>query len=255
MSIEWSKTYAAVYRRKKDLLKPVRDIDPINIEELVGIDTQKNLLMKNTRAFLEGKPANNALLWGARGSGKSSLIKAVFNYYKDSGLRLIEIDKEDLKELLDIVDGIRELDYKFIIYCDDLSFDSRDGSYRSLKSVLDGSIELPPKNVLLYATSNRRHLVSELQSDNVGSIVNQGELHYSDSAEEKISLADRFGLWLSFYQGGLDDYLKIVDSYFKGYNVDKELLHSKAKRFSAMRGGVRNGRCAKQFFNHFVDKI
>jgi len=253
--IEWLDTYAAVYRSKKDILKPIEDIDPVSLNELIGIQYQKLQLVENTKNFILGKPANNALLWGARGTGKSSLIKAVLNNFKKQDLRIIEINKEDLSNLLDIADGIRDLKYKFIVFCDDLEFDNNDTSYKALKTILDGSIELPPKNVLIYATSNRRHLVAEYMGENTNTLIKEGELHYSDSVEEKISLSDRFGLWLSFYQGTQDDYFNIVDNYFRNYQIDKELLHEEAKKFSALRGGSRSGRCAKQFFNYFVNKI
>ena len=257
MKIEWDKTKAAIYRAKKDILKPIKDenIDPVTLDMLVGIDKQKEQLLENTKNFLLDKPANNVLLWGSRGSGKSSLVKAVFNHFKDDGLRIIEIRKEDLINLLEIVDEIRDEKYKFIIFCDDLSFSEGDVSYRALKSVLDGSVEIAPKNVIIYATSNRRHLVPEYLKDNIGTEVKNGELHYSDSVEEKISLSDRFGLWISFYQGSQEDFFDIVDSYFKGYEIDKKLLHDEAKKFSASKGGNRSGRCAKQFFNYFVNKL
>ncbi len=253
--IDWSVYHAAVYRRKREALKPIKDIDPIKLDQLIGIEKQKRALLSNSKNFLKGAPANNALLWGARGTGKSSLVKAVFNELRDSGLRLIEIYKEDLENLLDIVDDIRELKYKFIIFCDDIGFSSNDYSYRTLKSVLEGSVETPPNNVLIYATSNRRHIVEEHRRDNEDVFIKEGELHYGDSVEEKLSLADRFGLWLSFYQSDQDGFLRTVESYFDGYDVDKELLFAEAKRFSAQRGGNRSGRCAKQFFNYFVNKI
>ncbi len=253
--IAWSDTYAAVYRSKRDILKSIEDIDPVSLDELIGIEYQKLQLVENTENFILGKPANNALLWGARGTGKSSLIKAVLNNFKKQNLRIIEINKEDLSNLLDIVDGIRDLKYKFIVFCDDLEFGNNDTSYKALKTILDGSVELPPKNVLIYATSNRRHLVAEYMGENTNTLVKEGELHYGDSVEEKISLSDRFGLWLSFYQGTEEDYFNIVDNYFRNYQIDKELLHKEAKKFSALRGGSRSGRCAKQFFNYFVNKI
>jgi predicted AAA+ superfamily ATPase len=253
--IDWNKIYASVYRTKKGTLKPVKEIDPIKLHDLIGIERQKREIIENTKNFLSSKPANNVLLWGARGTGKSSLVKAVLNHFKTSGLRLIEINKEDLNELLDIVDDIRDLSYKFIIFCDDLEFSEGDVSYKTLKNILDGSVELPPKNVLVYATSNRRHLVAEYMSDNENSIIKSGELHYDDSVEEKLALSDRFGLWLSFYQGSQGDFFALVDSYFKDFDIDREYLYKEAKKFSAMRGGSRSGRCAKQFFNYFVNRI
>lgn len=251
--LDWDSVYAAVWRHGKNELRAVYDIDPIKLDNLVGIDTQKQRLLDNTRRFIESKPANNALLWGARGTGKSSLIKAVFNSCKDQGLRIIEVDKSDLISLHDIVDDIRDLAQRFIIYCDDLSFESNETSYKALKSVLEGSIELPPKNVLLYATSNRRNLVPESMQDNLASTHIRGEVHYSDSIEEKISLADRFGLRLSFYSISQPEYLDIVDSYFKNAGIEKSLLHKEALRFAAERG-ARSGRVARQFYCYYIDR-
>ncbi len=257
MKIDWSKIRAAIYRPKKDILKPIeeKNIDPISLKKLIGIDKQKELLLENTQNFLNGKPANNVLLWGARGSGKSSLVKAVFNHFKDTSLRIIEVKKEDLVNLSDIIDELREIKLNFIIFCDDLSFSEGDISYRTLKSVLDGSIEITPNNIIIYATSNRRHLMPEFLKDNYDAKVNDGELHYGDSVEEKISLSDRFGLWISFYQGNQDDFFDMVDNYFIDYAIDKNLLHLEAKKFASLKGGNRSGRCAKQFFNYFVNKI
>lgn len=252
--IDWGKTYAAIYRAKTDNLRAVRDIDPISLDKLVGIGTQKEQIIANTKAFLQGLPCNNVLLWGSRGTGKSSLIKAVFNEFKTQGLRLIEFSKEDLINLPEIVDNLRQSNFKFIIFCDDLSFEEGDNSYKGLKPVLEGSIELPPKNILIYASSNRRHLVTELKKDNEGAIVEDRQLHYSDAVEEKISLSDRFGLWISFYQGSFKEYLEIVDMYFEGINVDKEELYKEAKIFATMRAS-RSGRCAKQFYNYYMQGL
>lgn len=251
--INWNETRAAIWRQSKAKLRAVHHIDPVQLQDLVGIDQQKQRLVDNTERFLQHKPANNALLWGARGTGKSSLIKAVFNAYKEQGLRLIEVDKTDLLSLPDIVDDIRELPQRFIIYCDDLSFENNETGYKPLKSVLEGSIELPPDNVLLYATSNRRNLVPEAMRDNLASTYVNGEVHYADAIEEKISLADRFGLRLSFYSITQTAYLEIVDSYFKNYQGDRELLHKEALQFAAERG-ARSGRVAKQFYCYYVDR-
>lgn len=248
--INWKQVPAAVWRPNQQELKAVKDIDPVTLHDLIGIDRQKTELVNNTKNFLAKKPANNSLLWGSRGTGKSSLVKALLNEYHSKGLRLIEIFKTELHNLPDIVDDIRDLPYRFIIYCDDFSFDINDDSYIALKTVLEGSIEVPPENVLIYATSNRRHLVPEIRQDNNSSQMIDGELHYSDAIEEKISLSDRFGLWLSFYQPDQDTYLSMVDNYFKKYKGNREELHRQAIRFATSRAS-RSGRTAKQFFQYF----
>jgi len=248
MIIDWQTTYAAVWRQHKGYLRPVARLDPIRLQDLVGIDQQKAQLCANTERFLSGKPANNALLWGARGTGKSSLIKATLNAYREAGLRIIEVDKQDLVYLPEIVDEIREQAQRFVIYCDDLSFESQDSRYKSLKSVLEGSIELPPENVLVYATSNRRHLLPERMRDNLDTRLVDDEVHYSDTVEEQISLSDRFGLWLAFYPHSTETYLKIVDSYFPADGRDLEVLHHEAIEFAQKRA-AKSGRTAKQFFN------
>jgi len=253
MAINWSNTYAAIWRQQKNKLRTIGTIDPVNLETLIGIEEQKKALVRNTQRFIEGQPANNALLWGARGTGKSSLIKAILNNFKDKNLRLIEIFKNDLHNLFDIVDEIRELPQKFIIYCDDFSFDENENTYRVLKTVLDGSIEQPPENIILYATSNRRHLMPEKMQDNLDSKIIGGDLHYSDTIEDKISLSDRFGLWLSFYQPNQEGYLQIVDSYFSDYSGNRNELHEAAKKFSMSRAS-RSGRTAKQFYNHYYQQ-
>lgn len=250
MTLDWQEVEAAIWQAHGARLRAVRRIDPISLDELVGLKEQKEKLLDNTRRFLRGEPANNALLWGARGTGKSSLIKAVFNALKGEGLRLIEVDRDDLYDLPRIVDGIRELPQRFIIYCDDLSFAENERGYRQLKSVLEGSIELPPENLRIYATSNRRHLLPEKMSDNLETRIESGEIHYGDAVEEKISLSDRFGLWLSFYSGSLDHYLEIVDRLFDE-SCDREALHEAAHLFAAARGS-RSGRTAQQFYNQYV---
>lgn len=251
--IDWNNTYAAIWRQRQGILRPVRQIDPIRLEQLLGIDSQKHQLVSNTERFLAGLPANNALLWGARGTGKSSLVKALLNNYKDQGLRIVEVDKHDLIYLPDIVDDIRERPQRFIAYCDDLSFDSGDSLYKPLKSVLEGSIELPPDNVLFYATSNRRHLLPEHMRDNLETQLVDGEVHYSDAIEEKISLADRFGLRLAFYPQQTATFLEIVDSYFPDFSGDRSALHKAALDF-AHQNAAKNGRTAKQFFNAYGSK-
>ena len=253
MNIDWNKTYAAIWRQHKEYLRPVVSLDPIRLDSLVGIDRQKQELLRNTERFIQGRPCNNALLWGSRGTGKSSIIKAVLNEYKTQGLRLIEVFKHDLYYLPDIVDEIRGLPHRFIIYCDDFSFDENEGSFTALKTILDGSIELPPENVLLYATSNRRHLLPEYQSDNDGAAIVDGELHYSDAVEEKISLSDRFGLSLSFHPQSMDAYLEIVDSYFPNFHANRAALHEAAKLF-AMGRATKSGRTAKHFYNYYAER-
>jgi len=250
MKINWEETRAAIWQPYNARLRSVERIDPIQLEQLRGIEKQKEQLLTNTLRFLHGEPANNALLWGARGTGKSSLVKAVFNALQHQGLRLIEVDRDDLIDLPQIVDGIRNLPQRFLIYCDDLSFAENDRGYRHLKSVLEGSIELPPDNLRFYATSNRRHLLPEAMRDNLETRVEDGEIHYGDAVEEKISLSDRFGLWLSFYSGSLDHYLEIVDSLFSDYPSDRKPLHEAALLFAGTRGS-RSGRTAQQFFNQF----
>lgn len=250
MTIDWEKAYAAVWRQHHQQLHAVRNMDPVALDALIGIDRQKQALVENTQRFVAGKPANHALLWGARGTGKSSLVKAILNAYASEGLRLIEVFKNDLYHLPEIVDGIRDLPQKFIIYSDDFSFEINDNSYIGLKTLLEGSIEQPPANVRLYTTSNRRHLVPEYMQDNLDSKIVDGELHYADAIEEKISLSDRFGLWLSFYQPDKAGYLEIVDRYFPDYQGDRDELHRAAWDFATTRAS-KSGRTAKQFFNAY----
>lgn len=252
--IDFKTDYAAIWRAKKEFLKPVKQIENITFEDLVGIEMQKKELIKNTERFLQGLPSNNVLLWGARGTGKSSLIKALLNTYKGDGLRIIEIDRDDLDDLIDIADILRDQPYRFIVFCDDLSFEEGEKGYKGLKRILEGSIESPPENIKIYATSNRRHLITEYQRDNEGTKVgNNGEIHYGDSVEEKISLSDRFGLWLSFYHGTQAEYLKVVESYFKDYSGDLEVLHKEALLFAQSRAS-KSARTAKQFYNSFFQK-
>jgi uncharacterized protein len=252
--IDWNQTTAAIWRQRKEYLRPVIQLDPIHLDALLGINVQKAQLIQNTEHFLSRQPANNALLWGARGTGKSSVIKALLNAYKDQGLRLIEVDKQDLVYLPEIVDDIRERPQRFIIYCDDLSFEVSDSQYKSLKSVLEGSIELPPENVLVYATSNRRHLLPELMRDNLDTRLVDGEVHYSDAVEEKISLSDRFGLRLAFYPQSSQTYLDIIDSYFPDNVANRENLHKIALDF-AHQHASKSGRTAKQFYNAFGGQV
>ena len=248
--VDWKQTYAAIWRPRQGYLRPVSQLDSVQWGQLLGIEPQKQQLLDNTLRFLAGKPANNALLWGARGTGKSALIKALLNALHDQGLRIIQVDRQDLLDLPEIIDEIRDLAFSFIVFCDDLSFSSDDQQYKALKTVLEGSIERPPDNVLLYATSNRRHLLPESMQDNLESRIVNGELHYADAIEEKISLADRFGLWLSFYTPSQLTYLAIVDDYFPNYAGDKQHVHEQALAFAQTRA-AKSGRTAKQFFQSF----
>ena len=247
---DWAHIAAAVWRSHRSGLRAIRRLDPVSWRDLTGIDRQKQALARNTERFLAGEPSNNALLWGSRGTGKSSLIKALLNRYRDQGLRMIEVDKDDLVNLPEIVDDICDLPFRFVIFCDDLSFDVGESGYKALKSVLEGSLELPPENVRVYATSNRRHLMPEFMSDNVKSEVRDGELHPAEAIEEQVSLADRFGLQLSFYPFSQDIYLQAVDALFPQV-ADREQLHIEAVRFATGKG-VRNGRTAQQFFRQFA---
>lgn len=253
MSIDWNRTAAAVWRRRRGELRAVRRLDTAQLSDLLGIDRQRDALIQNTQRFLARRPANNALLWGARGTGKSSLVKAILNHFRDTGLRLVEIDRDDLMDLPEIVDEIAEQRYRFLLFCDDLSFEPGERHYRALKSVLEGSVELPPDNVLLYATSNRRHLLPESMRDNQESRVIDDMLHPSDHIEETLSLSDRFGLRLSFYPIGQDDYLRMVDAHFPDWHGDRAELHAAAKRFALARG-TRSGRVARQFYNEFTSE-
>lgn len=244
---DWRRTLAAVWRPRSVGLRPVRRLDPVGLNDLLGIEAQKAALMRNTEALLAGRPAHNALLWGSRGTGKSSLIKALLNAYAPEGLRLIEMDQDDLGDLPEVVDGLCALPQRFILFCDDLSFETEQTAYKHLKSLLEGSIELPPDNVLVYATSNRRHLVAEPRADNRGVELLEGELHYGDAVEERLSLADRFGLWLSFYPNSQQQYLEIIDHLFADFRGDREALHRSACQFALARAS-RSGRTARQFW-------
>jgi hypothetical protein len=248
-TINWDKTIAASWRTRQEKLKAVEDVDLIPLDRLLCIDKQKHAFTTNIQNFINAKPSNHVLLWGARGTGKSSLIKATLNEYHHLGLRVIEIPKDDLRWLVDITDEIRHLDYRFVIFCDDLSFEEGETSYKELKSTLQGSIERPPENVLLVATSNRRHLIPEQMKDNEQSTFVNGEIHHADTVEEKMSLADRFGMALSFYPMTQDEYFSIVDMLFKDIKLDdKDRMLVLAARFARERGSM-SGRIAQQFYN------
>jgi len=257
---DWSSTPAAVWRAGQfgGRLVAHADIDRIGLDDLLCIDDQKAALVQNTRQFLAGAPANNALLWGARGTGKSSLIHALLDAWYDEGLRLIEVDKTSLANLPDIAMSLREEPYRFLVFCDDLSFEADDPSYKALKSALEGSIFRSSDNLLIYATSNRRHLLPEYMTDNEQASFREGELHQSEAVEEKISLSDRFGLWLSFYPFKQDAYLSVAEHWVRVLSERAEieiewdeLVRAEALRWALARG-VRSGRTAQHFARHWV---
>lgn len=220
----------------------------IGLDDLLCMDRQKAEVVRNTRRFIVGHPANNVLLWGSRGTGKSSLVKAVFNAFEANGLRLIEVDKDDLVHLPALLDLLYERPERFLLYCDDLSFEANDASYKALKAVLEGTIAAPPDNVLIYATSNRRHLMPEYMAENLEAAPVAGEIHQGESVEEKISLSERFGLWLPFYPFGQDEYLAIVDHWLgrMGISGTPDETRVAALRWATQRGS-RSGRVARQF--------
>jgi hypothetical protein len=229
----------------------------IRLADLQGIDTQKQQIARNTQQFLQKRPANNVLLWGARGTGKSSLIKALLNEYAMQGLRLIEVEKHDLIDLPQITAQVYARPERFILFCDDLSFEHNDASYKALKSMLDGSISAAPDNVLLYATSNRRHLLPEYMQENLATQAVDDEIHPGEAVDEKISLSERFGLWLSFYPFKQEEYLTIVYYWLKELGLaqfDETQVRPAALQWALMRGS-RSGRSAWQFARDWVGRI
>jgi len=249
---DWSASIAFRYRKRgaSGLLQPVRQVAPIALSDLQEVDGQKDRLVRNTAQFVAGQPANNVLLTGARGTGKSSLIKACLNAYADRGLRLIEVDKADLVDLPDLVDLVADRPERFIVFCDDLSFDEGEPGYKALKSILDGSIAAASDNVLIYATSNRRHLLPEYMKENLTyQHTEDGEVHPGEVVEEKISLSERFGLWISFYPFSQPEYLAIVAQWLRHFGVTEAVIET-ARQPSlvwALERGSRSGRVAYQF--------
>ena len=248
---DWKDSIAFRWRKNsgRGWLQVVRNPHPIRLADLNNIDDQKERITLNTKQFVAGRPANNVLLTGSRGSGKSSLVKAVLNEYSAKGLRLIEVDKDDLIDLPDIVDLLDGRPERFIIFCDDLSFESGETAYKALKSVLDGSISAPPDNVLIYATSNRRHLMPEYFAENLDTERVDDEIHPGEATEEKISLSERFGLWISFYPFSQDDYLNIVNHWLRHFGLsEKTIADCEREALNwALGRGSRSGRVAWQF--------
>ena len=254
---DWQASVAFRYRKRggHGRLEPVRHVATIALADLREIEGQKHKIERNTEHFVRGLPANNVLLTGARGTGKSSLIKACLNAYAPQGLRLIEVDKTDLVDLPDIVDLVAGRPERFVIFCDDLSFEDGEAGYKALKSILDGSVSAASDNLLIYATSNRRHLLPETMKDNLGARHgDDGELHPGEAVEEKISLSERFGLWVSFYPFSQDEYLSVVRQWLSAYGVpDSEFDAARPQALVwALERGSRSGRVAYQFARDYV---
>lgn len=261
--IDWSRCLAANWRQHSlnGTLDPLPGVDPIRLDELLGIDVQKQAVEENTRQFLRGFPANNVLLWGSRGTGKSSVVRALLNRFGGEGLRIIQIDKDDLVALPDIFPLIAKEPYRFIIFCDDLSFESGEKSYKVLKSALDGSVYAAPANALIYVTSNRRYLIPEYATDNLGSKLVNNEVHHGEGVEEKISLSDRFGLWVAFHVFSQDQYLLVVRQCLEQLGREHGLCLSWSSDAEAAaiawshEKSKRCGRTALQFARRWVGRV
>jgi predicted AAA+ superfamily ATPase len=257
---DWGAAVAWRYRKRSSghgALEPVRHVSNIGLDDLKEIEPQKEKIQRNTLQFVQGQPANNVLLTGARGTGKSSLIKACLNTYSAQGLRLIEVDKADLVDLPDIVEVVADRPEKFIVFCDDLSFEEGEPGYKALKSILDGSVAAASANVLIYATSNRRHLLPEYMKENLSyTHTEDGEVHPGEVVEEKISLSERFGLWVSFYPFTQDEYLAITAQWLSSFGVAPEAIAAArpASLVWALERGSRSGRVAYQFARDYAGR-
>jgi len=255
---DWSASVAFRYRKRSGghgQLEPVRHVAPMKLSDLQEIGDQKTRIQRNTLQFVQGVPANNVLLTGARGTGKSSLVKACLHEFAAQGLRLIEVDKADLVDLPDIVDLVAARPERFIVFCDDLSFEDGESGYKALKSVLDGTVSAAGDNVLIYATSNRRHLMPEYMKENLSyTHTADGEVHPGEVVEEKISLSERFGLWVSFYPFSQDEYLTIVGQWLSSFGVDASAIEAARPQALvwALERGSRSGRVAYQFARDFA---
>ncbi|MDO8418846.1 MAG: ATP-binding protein [Rubrivivax sp.] len=256
---DWDASVAFRYRRRGNvgLLEPVRHVSTIRLADLKEVEPQKERLVRNTEQFVAGHGANNVLLTGARGTGKSSLIKACLNEFAPRGLRLIEVDKADLVDLPDLVDLVAERPERYIVFCDDLSFDEGEPGYKALKSVLDGSVAQASDNLLIYATSNRRHLLPEYMKENLSyQHTEDGEVHPGEGVEEKISLSERFGLWISFYPFTQAEYLAIVAQWLRHFGAGEDAIAA-ARQDSlvwALERGSRSGRVAQQFARDYAGR-
>ncbi|MEH6564478.1 MAG: ATP-binding protein [Halopseudomonas sp.] len=261
-SVDWEHCFAArwSFEAGRVSLKPLQVDLQTRLADLVGVERQKSMLQANTAQFVAGLPANNALLWGARGTGKSSLVRALLSEYAGQGMRLIEVDKEDLVHLSPLLPLLAGQPWRFVLFCDDLAFEAGDSGYKALKTVLDGTVEASPENILLYATSNRRHLLPEQASDNLAARQVDGEIHPGEAVEEKVALSDRFGLWVSFYPFSQEHYLNVVQHWLAQLAQEHALqwewteeLQKEAIRWATGRGN-RNGRCAYQFARAWVGR-
>ena len=258
--IDWKECHAANWRRHSfaGFLDPVPEIEGIHLDDLLGIEKQKQVLVQNTEQFLNRYPANNVLLWGTRGTGKSSVVRALLNRYAPEGLRIIQVDKDDLVHLPDIVDSIKQEPYRFIIFSDDVSFEVGEVGYKMLKSALDGSVYAPPENTRIYVTSNRRHLLPEYETDNRGAMLVNNEVHHGEATEEKISLSGRFGLWIGFHPFSQEQYVEVVRQWVmklsRQCNVDPvwDKDGEKAAIEWAYGKGDNSGRIAYQFATDWV---
>ena len=258
-AVDWNAAVAYRWRKSngRGWLQAIPRLSQIKLSNLQGVERQRKTMEQNTRQFVEGLPANNVLLTGARGTGKSSLVKAMLNKYAARGLRLIEVDKSELVDLGEITDLVEKRPEKFIIFCDDLSFDEGDASYKALKVALDGSINAASDNMLIYATSNRRHLLPEYMHENLEYKHVGEEIHPGESAEEKISLSERFGIWLSFYPFDQQEYLSIVDHWLAHFGCSKtEIEKARADSLTwTIERGSRSGRVAWQFARDHAGKL
>jgi predicted AAA+ superfamily ATPase len=259
-TIDWRACHAANWRRRAftGYLEPVASVEAIHLSDLLGIEEQKRVVELNTRQFLAGVPANNVLLWGTRGTGKSSLVRALLHAHAHEGLRIIQVEKDDLVSLPAIVDQIRGEPFRFILFSDDVSFEVGESSYKMLKSALDGSVYATPENVLIYVTSNRRHMLPEFETDNLGAMLVHNEIHHGEAVEEKISLSGRFGIWVAFHAFSQDQYVAVVKQWVaklcerSGARLEWTPQAEDAAVAWSHQKGDRSGRIAYQFASHWV---